>query len=36
LAKDIAAVLGINKNTVLWAMHILRDEGLLDSAVAGA
>jgi DNA-binding transcriptional regulator YhcF (GntR family) len=30
LAKDIAAVLGVNKNTVLRAMHILRDEGLLD------
>jgi GntR family transcriptional regulator len=28
--KDIAAVLGVNKNTVLRAMHILRDEGLLD------
>ena len=30
LAKDIAAVLGVNKNTVLRALHILRDEGLLD------
>jgi GntR family transcriptional regulator len=30
LAKDIAAVLGVNKNTVLRAMHILRDEGLLE------
>ncbi len=30
LAKDLAAVLGVNKNTVLRAMHILRDEGLLD------
>jgi GntR family transcriptional regulator len=30
LASDIAAVLGVNKNTVLRAMHILRDEGLLD------
>jgi GntR family transcriptional regulator len=30
LAKDIAAVLGVNKNTVLRAMHILRDESLLD------
>jgi GntR family transcriptional regulator len=29
LAKDIAAVLGVNKNTVLRAMHILRDEGLV-------
>jgi GntR family transcriptional regulator len=28
--KDIAAVLGVNKNTVLRAMHILRDEGLVD------
>src|ERR1700729_4519948 len=30
LAKDIAAVLGVNKNTVLRALRILRDEGLLD------
>ena len=30
LAKDIAAVLGVNKNTVLRALHILRDEGLVD------
>ena len=30
LAKDLAAVLGVNKNTVLRAMHILREEGLLD------
>ena len=30
LCKDIAVVLGVNKNTVLRAMHILRDEGLLD------
>ena len=30
LAKNIAAVLGVNKNTVLRAMHILRDEGLLE------
>jgi GntR family transcriptional regulator len=30
LAKDIAAVLGVNKNTVLRAMHILRAEGLLE------
>ena len=30
LAKDIAAVLGVNKNTVLRALHILKDEGLLD------
>ena len=30
LAKDMAAVLGVNKNTVLRALHILRDEGLLD------
>jgi GntR family transcriptional regulator len=30
LAKDLAAVLGVNKNTVLRAFHILRDEGLLD------
>src|ERR1700681_3162477 len=30
LVEDIAAVLGVNKNTVLRAMHILRDEGLLE------
>jgi GntR family transcriptional regulator len=30
LVKDIAALLGVNKNTVLRAMHILRDEGLLE------
>lgn len=30
LAKDLAAVLAVNKNTVLRALHILRDEGLLD------
>lgn len=30
LVKDVAAVLGVNKNTVLRAMHILRDEGLLE------
>jgi GntR family transcriptional regulator len=30
LVKDVAAVLGVNKNTVLRAMHVLRDEGLLD------
>jgi GntR family transcriptional regulator len=30
LAKDVAAVLGVNKNTVLRAMHILRDEGLVE------
>jgi len=30
LARDIAAVLGVNKNTVLRALHLLRDEGLLE------
>ncbi len=30
LARDIAAVLGVNKNTVLRAMHMLRDEGLVE------
>jgi len=29
-AIDIAAVLGVNKNTVIRALHALRDEGLLD------
>jgi DNA-binding GntR family transcriptional regulator len=30
LAKDLAVVLGVNKNTVLRALHILREEGLLE------
>jgi GntR family transcriptional regulator len=30
LVQDMAAVLGVNKNTVLRAVHILRGEGLLD------
>jgi GntR family transcriptional regulator len=30
LAKDLAGVLGVNKNTVLRALHQLRDEGLLE------
>jgi GntR family transcriptional regulator len=30
LAKDLAKVLGVNANTVLRALHTLRDEGLLD------
>jgi GntR family transcriptional regulator len=30
LAKDIGSVLEVNKNTVLRAMHILRDEGLVE------
>lgn len=30
LAKDLAAVMGVNKNTVFRAVHILRDEGLLE------
>lgn len=29
-AKDLAAVAGVNKNTVLRALRILRDDGLLD------
>lgn len=27
---DLAAILGVNKNTVIRALHLLRDEGLLD------
>jgi DNA-binding transcriptional regulator YhcF (GntR family) len=30
LARDLAAVLGVNKNTVLRALHMLREEGLLE------
>jgi GntR family transcriptional regulator len=30
LAGDLAAVLGVNRNTVLRALHLLRDEGLLE------
>ncbi len=30
LAQDLAAVLGVNKNTVLRALRMLRDEGLLE------
>lgn len=29
-AKDLAAVAGVNKNTVLRALRALRDEGLLE------
>lgn len=29
-ARDIAAVLGVNANTVLRAFRILRDEGILE------
>jgi GntR family transcriptional regulator len=29
-AIDLADVLGVNKNTVIRALHILREEGLLD------
>src|SRR5271169_2079433 len=29
-AVDLATVLEVNKNTVIRALHILRDEGLLD------
>ena len=29
-AVDLAAILGVNKNTVLRSLQILREEGLLD------
>src|SRR6186713_2755975 len=29
-AKDLAAVLGVNTNTVLRSLRLLRDEGLLE------
>jgi GntR family transcriptional regulator len=29
-AKDLAAVIGVNTNTVLRALRALRDEGLLE------
>jgi GntR family transcriptional regulator len=29
-AKDLAAVMGVNANTVLRALRLLRDEGLLE------
>ena len=29
-ARDLAAVIGVNKNTVLRALRTLRDEGLLE------
>ena len=29
-AMDLAAILGVNRNTVLRALRVLRDEGLLE------
>lgn len=29
-AKDLAAILGVNTNTVLRALRVLRDQGLLE------
>jgi Bacterial regulatory proteins, gntR family len=34
-ARDLAAVLGVNANTVFRALRTLREEGLVSSAVAG-
>jgi DNA-binding transcriptional regulator YhcF (GntR family) len=31
-AKDLAAILGVNTNTVLRSLRLLRDEGLLRGA----
>ena len=36
LAKDLAAVLGVNKNTVLRALHILRRKACWSSGAAAA
>ena len=30
IVTDLAAVLGVNKNTVICTMYILRDEGLVE------
>ena len=35
-AKDLAAILGVNTNTVLRSLRVLHDEGLLESGVAAA
>ena len=34
-ARDLAAVLGVNTNTVLRALRTLRDEGLLEFPAGG-
>lgn len=35
-ARDLAAVMSVNTNTVLRALRLLRDEGLLESSAAAA
>ncbi len=35
-AVDLAAILGVNKNTVLRSLQILRQEGLLSSGAVEA
>jgi hypothetical protein len=34
-AKDLATVLGVDTNTVLWALRVLRDQRLLEVGRGG-